>query len=64
MTETEAEMIFKTEDMLIIPPQVELPSIKFEVSDCQNAKRSKLNRYVSKEVKPPQKEKIKKLLFK
>lgn len=63
MTETEAEMAFETEDMLIIPPQIELPGIIFEASDYQNARHSKLNRYVSKDIKPLSKEEIKKLLF-
>ena len=62
MTEAEAEMAFETEDMLIIPPQVELPDIKFGVSDYQNARHSKLNRYVSRDTKPLSKEGIKKLL--
>jgi FlaA1/EpsC-like NDP-sugar epimerase len=62
MTEAEAKMAFETEDMLIIPPQVELPDIKFGVSDYQNARHSKLNRYVSRDTKPLSKEGIKKLL--
>jgi UDP-N-acetylglucosamine 4,6-dehydratase/5-epimerase len=64
MTETEAKMAFETEDMLIIPPQLEIPNIKFEVSDYQNATHSKLKRYISKDVEPLSKEGIKKLLFK
>jgi FlaA1/EpsC-like NDP-sugar epimerase len=62
MTEAEAEMAFETDDMLIIPPQLELPNIEFKVSDYKNARRSKLKRYVSRDIKPLQKEKIKKLL--
>lgn len=64
MTETEAKMAFETDDMLIIPPQLEIPNIKFEVSDYQNAIHSKLKRYISKDVEPLSKEEIKKLLFK
>ena len=63
MTETEAKMAFETEDMLIIPPQLELPNIEFEVSDYQNAVHSKLNRYISRDVKPLSEEEIKKLLL-
>jgi FlaA1/EpsC-like NDP-sugar epimerase len=64
MTETEAKMAFETEDMLIIPPQLEIPNINFEVSDYRNAVHSKLKRYISKDVEPLSKEEIKKLLFK
>jgi len=64
MTETEAKMAFETEDMLIIPPQLEIPSLKFEVSDYPNARRSKLDRHTSRDVKPLSQEEIKKLLFK
>ena len=64
MTETEAKMAFETEEMLIIPPQLEIPNIEFEVSDYQNAKYSKLKQYISKDVEPLSKEKIGKLLFK
>ena len=64
MTETEAKMAFETGEMLIIPPQLEIPNIKFEVSDYQNAVHSKLKRYISKDVEPLSKEEIKKLLFK
>jgi FlaA1/EpsC-like NDP-sugar epimerase len=64
MTETEAKMAFETEDMLIIPPQLVIPSIKFEVSDYQNARHCKLNRYISRDFKPLSKEDIRKLVFK
>ena len=63
MIESEAEMAFETDDMLIIPPQLVLPNIKFKVSDYKNAKHSKLKRYVSRDVKPLSKEKIITLLF-
>lgn len=63
MTEVEAEIAFETEEMLIIPPQLEVPNIEFEVSDYQNARYSKLKRYTSRDVKPLSKEEIKKLLF-
>ena len=62
MTETEAEMAFETEEMMIIPPQLEIPNIKFEVKDYQNAVHSKLNRYISKDVKPLSKEEIIRIL--
>lgn len=64
MTELEAKMAFETEDMLIIPPQLAIPNIVFEVSDYKNASYSKLKRYVSKDVKPLSKEELKNLLFK
>lgn len=64
MTETEAKVAFETKDLLIIPPQLEIPNINFEVSDYQNAVHSKLKQYVSKDVEPFSKEKIGKLLFK
>lgn len=64
MTETEAKMAFETKDMLIVPPQLELPDIKFEISDYEKSRRSKLNRYVSREIKPLPKKEIKKLLIK
>lgn len=64
MTETEAKMAFETDDMLIIPPQLEMPSITYEVSDYQDARHSKLNRYISRDAKPLSKEGIKNLLFK
>jgi len=63
MTEVEAKIAYETEDMLIIPPHLELPNIKFEASDYKNAKYSKLKRYNSRDIKPLSKEKIKKLLF-
>jgi UDP-N-acetylglucosamine 4,6-dehydratase/5-epimerase len=63
MTETEAALAFETEDMLIIPPQLEIPSINFNVSDYPNARPCTLNRYSSRDIKPISKEEIKRLLF-
>lgn len=63
MTETEAKNAFETDDMLIITPQLELSNIRYDVSDYQNARRSRLNQYISRNVKPLSKEKIKKLLI-
>ena len=63
MTETEATLALETEEMLIIPPQLALPSIKYEASDYQNARPSKLKSYISRDIKPLSKESIKKLLF-
>ena len=63
MTESEAFMAFETDDMLIIPPQLVLPDLSFEVTDYKDAKNSKLNRYVSREVTPLSKKEIKTLLF-
>jgi len=64
MTETEAEKAYETDDMLIIPPQVKLTNVNLKVSDYKNARRSKLNRYISRDIKPFSKEEIKKLLSK
>ncbi|MBN2065812.1 MAG: polysaccharide biosynthesis protein [Candidatus Thermoplasmatota archaeon] len=63
MTETEAELAFETKDMLIIPPQIALPSIRYEAIDYEGAKKSKLKRYVSRDVDLLSKQDIKKLLF-
>lgn len=63
MTKEEAEISYETEDMLIIPPHLELPNIKFEVNEYKNAKYSKLSEYSSRNVKPLSKAEIKKLLF-
>jgi FlaA1/EpsC-like NDP-sugar epimerase len=62
MTETEAKMAFETEDMLIVPPQVELQNIKFDVSDYENARYCKLKRYRSRNIKPLSREEIEKML--
>jgi len=64
MTETEAALAFETDDMLIIPPQLEIPNIEFKVRDYKNARKSKLKRYISRDAKTLSKEEIKKLLFK
>lgn len=64
MTENEGKMAFETDDMLIIPPQIELENIKFDVSDYKNARYNKLNRYISSEQKTISKNEIKILLFK
>jgi len=63
MTETEATIAFETDDMLIIPPQLEMPSISYTVSDYQDARPCTISRYSSRDIKPISKEKIKKLLF-
>jgi FlaA1/EpsC-like NDP-sugar epimerase len=62
MTEKEAEMAFETEDMLIIPPQLVIPNIRYVVSDYKQAKLSKLRRYGSRDVKPLSKAQIRELL--
>jgi FlaA1/EpsC-like NDP-sugar epimerase len=62
MTEKEAEMAFETEDMLIIPPQLVIPNIRYAVSDYKQAKLSKLRRYRSRDVKPLSKTQIRELL--
>ncbi len=63
MTESEAEIAFETKDMLIIPPQIELPNIKHEAADYEGAEKSRLKRYVSRDVDLLSKQDIKKLLF-
>ncbi|UCH72433.1 MAG: SDR family NAD(P)-dependent oxidoreductase [Thermoplasmatales archaeon] len=64
MTETEAKKAFETNDMLIIPPHVELPNVKFKLLDYHGAFHSKLKRYTSKDVKHLSKKEIEKMLFK
>jgi len=63
MTESEAAVAYETDDMLIIPPQLEIPSISFSVADYPNARPRTLGGYSSRDVKPIPKEKIKSLLF-
>jgi UDP-N-acetylglucosamine 4,6-dehydratase len=63
MTETEAAVAFETDDILIIPPQLEMPSINYTTDDYPNARPCSLNRYSSKDITPISKEEIKKLLF-
>jgi UDP-N-acetylglucosamine 4,6-dehydratase len=63
MTETEAAFAFETDDMLIIPPQLEMPSLNFSVSDYPNARPCAISRYSSRDVKPISKEEIKRLFF-
>jgi len=55
--------VFETEDMLIIPPQLEFPDMKYEPSDYPNARMSTFNRYNSREIKPLSKEEIRRLMF-
>jgi UDP-N-acetylglucosamine 4,6-dehydratase len=63
MTESEAAVGFETDDMLIIPPQLEMPSISYTTSDYPTARNCKINRYSSRDLKPISKEEIQKLLF-
>jgi UDP-N-acetylglucosamine 4,6-dehydratase len=63
MTETEAAQAYETDDMLIIPPQLEMPSISFSVSEYPNARPCTLKGYSSRDVTPLSKERIKHLLF-
>jgi hypothetical protein len=63
MTESEAAVGFETDDMLIIPPQLEMPSIHYPVSDYPNARHCNIGRYSSRDLKPISKEQIKELLF-
>ena len=63
VSEKEGSKLFETEDMLIVPPQIELPDINLQISDYQNAVNSKLNRYTSRDVKSLSKEEINVLLL-
>jgi UDP-N-acetylglucosamine 4,6-dehydratase len=63
MTESEAAVGYETEDMLIIPPQLEMPSLSYGLTDYPNAKHCTMNRYSSRDIKPLPKEEIKRLLF-
>jgi len=63
LTESEAKKVFETQDMLIIPPQIEFPDMKYETSDYPNARVSTYNKYTSREIQPLTKEEIKTLLF-
>jgi FlaA1/EpsC-like NDP-sugar epimerase len=63
MTESEASIGFETDDMLIIPPQLEMPSINYTVADYPGARHCTVGRYSSRDLKPISKEEIKKLLF-
>lgn len=62
MTENEAKKAFETNDMLIVPPQVDI-EIYLKASNYKNARMSKLKRYISRDVKPLPKEDVHKLLF-
>jgi UDP-N-acetylglucosamine 4,6-dehydratase len=64
LTESETKRVFETQDMLIIPPQIEFPDMKYETSDYPNAHVSTLNRYTSRDIQPLSKEEIKTLMFK
>ncbi|MBN1860281.1 MAG: polysaccharide biosynthesis protein [Candidatus Thermoplasmatota archaeon] len=63
MTESEATVAFETDDMLLIPPQLEMPSINYAISEYPNAKQSTHTRYSSRDIEPLSKEEIRKLLF-
>jgi UDP-N-acetylglucosamine 4,6-dehydratase/5-epimerase len=63
MTETEAAFAYETDDMLIIPPQIEMPSINYTTADYPDARPSSITSYSSKDVKPLSKQDIRQLLF-
>ncbi|HUT00006.1 MAG TPA: polysaccharide biosynthesis protein [Candidatus Thermoplasmatota archaeon] len=63
MTESEAAVGFETDDMLIIPPQLEMPSISYTIADYPTAQHCTIDRYSSRDLKPISKEEIKQLLF-
>jgi UDP-N-acetylglucosamine 4,6-dehydratase len=63
MTETEAAVAYETDEMLIIPPQLEMPSISYSVSEYPNARPCTLDGYASRDITPISKEKIRSLLF-
>jgi len=63
MTEVEAKICYETDDMLIIPPQIVLPILSYDVTDYKGARMSKLERYISRDVEPISKYEIKEMLF-
>jgi len=63
MTVTEAAFAFETDTMLIIPPQIEMPSISYTISDYPNVRPCSFIGYSSKDIKPISKEEIEHLLF-
>ncbi len=63
LTETETKKVFETEDMLIIPPHLEFPDMKYEPSDYPNTSISSYKRYASRDIQPLSKEEIKTLMF-
>lgn len=63
LTESETRKVFETEDMLIIPPQLDFPDMKYEPSDYLNARLSTFNRYNSREITPLSKEEIRRGMF-
>ena len=63
LTESEAKKVFEIKDMLIIPPQIEFPDMKYELSDYPNAQINTYHKYTSKDIQPLSKEDINTLLF-
>ncbi len=63
MTESEASVGFETDDMLIIPPQLEMPSISYTIADYPTARHCTIDRYSSRDLEPISKQEIKQLLF-
>ena len=63
MTEVEARTALETDEMFIVRPQVEIPSLKVPKVDYQNATAAQLKGYLSKDIKPISKEEIRRLLF-
>jgi FlaA1/EpsC-like NDP-sugar epimerase len=61
MTETEAKNAFETKELLIVPPQVGM-DIKLKAVDYKNTQKSKLKRYISRDVKTLSKTQIHELL--
>lgn len=57
MTESESAVGFETDDMLIIPPQLEMPSISHVVSDYPNARHCTVGSYSSRDSNQFQKKK-------
>ena len=62
MTKKESQNIFETDDMLIIPPELDF-GIKLTKKDYKDAKISKMRRYNSEDIKPLNKKEIHKLLY-
>jgi UDP-N-acetylglucosamine 4,6-dehydratase len=65
-TEVEGKLAYETKDMLIVPPYSNSPIMKFDpssVKDYPGAKKSTLQRYTSRNIKPMSKKDIKTMLF-
>jgi UDP-N-acetylglucosamine 4,6-dehydratase len=66
MTEMEGKLAYETDDMFIVPPHSDSPIMKFSpssIKDYSEAKKSTLQQYTSRDIKPLSKKDIKTMLF-